>query len=129
MRLALIIGSFIPFVFYGMKDNAFHFRGRKVSVSEHLLHLAIGITQAMIFAQAVRGNFIGLFAALLLLMVSGGIDEYIYHRELPGEESDLHAKQHLALLIFVVVTVSATYLESNHWRVPAGIFQKSHGVS
>src|SRR3954462_4427640 len=98
MRIALIIASFIPFVVFGAKDNAFHFRGRKVSVSEHLLHVAIGITQAMIFVQALRGNFIGLFAILLLLMIAGGIDEYIFHRDLPGEESDLHAKQHWALL-------------------------------
>jgi hypothetical protein len=126
MRLALIIASFIPFVIFGARDNAFHFRGRKVTISEHLLHLAIGITQAMIFVQAVRGNYIGLFAALLLLMVSGGIDEYIYHHDLPGEESDLHAKQHLALLIFIVITVSATYLESNHWQLPTAIFQPRH---
>jgi predicted membrane channel-forming protein YqfA (hemolysin III family) len=118
MRLALIIGTFLPFAFYGMKDNAFHFRGRKVTAPEHLIHLAIGITQAAILIQALRGDLLLMFTALVLMLIVGGIDEYIFHRGLPGEESDLHAKQHLALLIFVVMAVATTYLERNHWKLP-----------
>jgi hypothetical protein len=121
MRAALIIGSFLPFAFFGYKDNAFHFRGRKVSAPEHLLHVAIGLTQAVIFIQALKGNLVMMFVGLALLTVSGAADEYIFHRELPAEESDLHAKQHFALFIFVVVAIATTYLERHGWQLPVNL--------
>ncbi len=117
MRIAILILTFLPFLYYGVKDNSFHFRGRKVSRTEHLLHGGIGMTQAIMFLQALRGDFVLMFCALGLFIIAGGIDEYIFHRELPGEESDLHAKQHLALLIFVVVAVGTTHLEKHQWRL------------
>jgi hypothetical protein len=118
MRMALIIGSFLPFAYFGVKDNAFHFRGRQVSLSEHFLHFGIGMAQAIILVQALRRNLLMMFVGMALLSVAGAIDEYIYHRKLPAEESDLHAKQHFALFIFVVVAITATYLERNEWRLP-----------
>jgi hypothetical protein len=119
MRLAVIIASFLPFAYFGMKDNAFHFRGRRVSLTEHFLHFGIGVTQAIILVQAIKGNFVMLFIALGLLAISGSVDEYIFHRELPPEESDLHAKQHFALFVFVVASIIVTYLERNSWQLPA----------
>jgi hypothetical protein len=119
MRVALIIGSFLPFAYFGMKDNAFHFRGRRVSFTEHLLHVGIGLTQAVIFVQAIRGDLVMMFVGLGLLSISGAADEYIFHHELPPEESNLHAKQHFALFIFVVVAIATTYLEHQSWRLPA----------
>ena len=118
MRAALIVGSFLPFAFFGWKDNSFHFRGRRVSITEHILHVGIGVTQAIIFIQALRGNLILMFLGLGMLIVTGSIDEYIFHRELPVEESDLHAKQHFALFIFVVVAIAVTHLERNGWQMP-----------
>jgi hypothetical protein len=119
MRVAIIIASFLPFAWFGMKDNAFHFRGRRVSLTEHILHLGIGLTQAIILVQAIKGNFIMLFVALGLLAISGSADEYIFHRALPPEESDLHAKQHFALFVFVVVAIIVTHMERNSWQWPA----------
>jgi hypothetical protein len=119
MRIALMILSFIPFLHYGIKDNAFHFRGRKVSGREHLLHVGIGMCQAIMFIQAVRSDFILMFGAMLLLLVAGGIDEYVFHRDLPPIESDLHAKQHFALFIFVVISLATTWLEKRNWEIPA----------
>lgn len=40
--------------------------------------------------------FGGLFA------LAGAADEYGYHRDIPAEEHALHAKEHLALLLFVL---------------------------
>lgn len=119
MRLALIIGTFVPFAYFGLKDNAFHFRGRKVTLTEHILHGGIGMAQAIILVQALRGNLLMMFIGLGLLSVAGAVDEYIFHRDLPAEESDLHAKQHFALFIFVVVAIATTYLERNAWQLPA----------
>lgn len=118
MKLAFLIATFLPFAYFGMKDNSFHFCGRKVSLTEHILHLAIGITQAMILIQAIRGDLTLMFIGLALLAVVGALDEYIFHWALPPEESDLHAKQHFALFIFVVVAVVTTYLERHQWRLP-----------
>jgi hypothetical protein len=118
MRIAFIIALFAPFAYFGLKDNAFHFRGRRVSVTEHILHLAIGVTQVMMLAQAINGNFVMLFVALGLLAITGSVDEYIFHRELPPAESDLHAKQHFALFVFVVGSMIITYMERHAWQAP-----------
>jgi hypothetical protein len=56
-------------------------------------------------------------AALLLFVVAGSADEYIFHRGIPAEESDLHAKEHLALLIFIVVSLATDWLERNNWSL------------
>ena len=119
MRIAIIIALFAPFAYFGLKDNSFHFRGRRVSLTEHLLHLGIGVTQAMILVQAIKGNFVLMFVALGLLAISGSADEYVFHRALPAEESDLHAKQHFALFVFVVGAIIVTYLERHAWQAPA----------
>ena len=37
--------------------------------------------------------------------VLGQRAEFVWHRDLPAHESDLHAKEHLALLIFLGVTL------------------------
>lgn len=119
VRIALIIGTFLPFAYFGLKDNSFHFKGRKVSLAEHLIHVAIGMSQVMILIQALRGDLVLMFVGLGLLAAVGAVDEYIYHRALPIEESDLHAKQHFALFVFVVVAIGATYLERQQWEFPA----------
>src|SRR5260221_13584884 len=103
MRAAILVMSFLPFVYYGAKDNAFHFRGRKVSWTEHILHAVIGLVLALVFAHALMAHHLIVLAALVLFVVAGGVDEYIFHRGIPAEESDLHAKEHLALLIFIVM--------------------------
>jgi UDP-N-acetylmuramyl pentapeptide phosphotransferase/UDP-N-acetylglucosamine-1-phosphate transferase len=95
----------------------FHFRGRKVSRTEHLLHAGIGIALAMLFIQALMGRHLIVLGALFLFVLAGGIDEYIYHRDIPAEESDLHAKQHLALVIFIAVSLATDWLEKHDWSL------------
>ncbi len=118
MRIAIVIVSFLPFLFYAAKDNAFHFRGRRVSLTEHLLHLVIGIALLVVLTQAVLGNTSLMMVGLLLFLIAGALDEYIWHRRIPEEETDLHAKEHLALMIFVVVTLVVNWLESHQWQLP-----------
>jgi hypothetical protein len=38
MRAMILVVSLLPFIYYGAKDTAFHFRGRKVSLTEQVLH-------------------------------------------------------------------------------------------
>jgi hypothetical protein len=111
MRIAILVLAFLPFVYYAGRDQIFHLRGRKVSVWENLLHLALGITLATLFTQALKGHHAAMVGALVLFAVAGGADEYIYHRGIPGEESDLHAKEHLALMIFLITTLAVDWMQ------------------
>lgn len=117
MRAAILSLSFLPFLYYGTKDTLFHFRGRKVCRTEHLLHAAIGVALATMFSHALLGNHPVVLGALVLFVVVGGVDEYIFHRDIPAEESDLHAKEHLALLAFVVVSLTTDWLEQSGWSL------------
>ncbi len=118
MRIAIIVASFLPFLYYAAKDNHFHFHGRKVSFAEHVLHLAIGIALLIVFSHALYDRPSIMLAGLLLLLTAGALDEYVWHRNIPGAESDLHAKEHLALMTFVVMTLVVNWLDRHHWTLP-----------
>ena len=38
MRTAILVLAFVPFLYFAVRDQIFHLRGRKVGVSENLLH-------------------------------------------------------------------------------------------
>src|SRR5207248_544636 len=117
MRAAIVAIALIPYLYYGGKDNFYHFRGRRVTLPEHILHLAIGILLISAISAAFRGRVPMMLGALLVFLVAGGIDEYIYHRHIPEEETDLHAKGHMALLIFVVVSLVTQFLATHDWKI------------
>lgn len=117
MRAGIVLFSFVPFLYYATKDTIFHFRGRRVTVAEHMLHLAVGISLAAVLTNAVLGKSSAMLVGLVLFAIAGAIDEYVWHRGIPETESDLHAKEHLALLIFVVVTLAVNWLESYDWQI------------
>ncbi|MBI1375783.1 MAG: hypothetical protein GC159_23990 [Phycisphaera sp.] len=117
MRAILLIGLFGFFLYYARKDFIFHGRGRKVSMTEHVLHGGIGFTLAGLFVQAMMGNHGLMLVALAGFALIGGIDEYLFHRDIPGEESDIHAKEHLALLMFIVTTMVLDWMIAHQWRV------------
>ena len=64
MRVAILVLAFLPFVYFAVRDQIFHLRGRKVSLSENLLHLALGITLAILFTQALAGHHAAMLGAL-----------------------------------------------------------------
>jgi hypothetical protein len=128
MRAAILILSFVPFLYYGTRDTLFHFRGRKVSKTEHLIHAAIGVVLAILFSHALMAHHLIVLAALVLFVIVGGIDEYIYHRGIPGEESDLHAKEHLALLSFIVVSLATDWLQKNDWSIHQAVSRLHAGA-
>jgi hypothetical protein len=128
MRALILVASFLPFVYYGAKDTAFHLHGRKVSVTEHILHAAIGLVLVIMFMHALRGNHWIVVGALVIFAAAGAVDEYIFHRGIPAEESDLHAKEHLALLIFIAISLATDWLEKSHWNW-AEAFERLRGAS
>ena len=117
MRPAILAVSFLPFLYYAAKDSVFHLRGRKVSLTEHVLHGAIGLVLAILFAHALMAHHVIVLGALIMFAAAGSIDEYIFHRDIPAEESDLHAKEHMSLLIFIVVSLGTDWLAKNHWSL------------
>ena len=129
MRAAILVLAFLPFIHYGAKDTMFHFRGRKVTLTEHILHAAIGLVLAIMFSHALMAHHLIVLGALVLFVVAGSIDEYIFHRDIPAEESDLHAKEHLALLIFIVVSLGTDWLERNNWSLSHALKQLHGGAA
>lgn len=117
MRIAILVAAFLPFVYFAARDQIFHLRGRRVGLAENLLHLALGITLAILFTAALAGRHLAMLGALVLFAVAGGADEYIYHRHIPGEESDLHAKEHLALMIFLIVALAVDWLPGHFGEI------------
>jgi hypothetical protein len=117
MRAITLSICFLPFLYYAIKDGKFHFQGRTVSLSEHILHAVIAIDLIILFSHSLSGNSNIVLVALVFFVVAGGIDEYIYHHKLPEAESDLHAKGHLALLIFVIVSLAFNWLEQHHFQM------------
>ena len=101
MRLGVLALLLLPYLYYGIKDAIFHFHGRKVSTAEHLIHLALGVGAAGVVAGVFLTRREQLLRSLPLLLGAGALDEFLYHRALPEAESDLHAKAHWALFIFV----------------------------
>ncbi len=101
MRTVVLCGSLAPFLWFAWKDNLFHLRGRQVPLVENLLHLGLGVALALLFISAFRADMPRLFVGLGGVGVLGALDELVYHRNIPADEHDLHAKEHFTLLVFV----------------------------
>lgn len=120
VRSLILTAALAPYLYYGTKDNLYHFRGRRVSVVEHLLHLGIGVAIAGAIFNAYRGRTGAMIGGLVLFLLAGAIDEFVYHRGLPEHETDLHAKGHMALLMFVIVSVATQWMAGQSWAGPLG---------
>ena len=101
MRTVVLCAALAPFLFYAWKDNLFHLRGRKVPVVENLLHLGLGVALTLLFAGAFAARVPRMFLGLAGVALLGALDELVYHRQIPVDEHDLHAKEHFTLLVFV----------------------------
>ena len=69
--LALITCLLLPYLYYGGKDQAYHFTGRRVPLVEHLLHLFIGMTMFAGIWNAYRGRMSHFVASVALFLVVG----------------------------------------------------------
>src|SRR5690348_4925169 len=113
IRCVILVPLFLFFLYYARKDFLFHRRQRKVPPAEQLLHGGIGAMIGGMFMQAILGHSQLMLLALALFVVMGGTDEYLFHRGIPGAESDIHAKEHLALLIFVVAALVIDWVQEH----------------
>jgi hypothetical protein len=101
MRTVVLCAAVAPFLWFAWKDNLFHLRGRRVPALENLLHLGLAVALALVFTGAFAAKIKLLFAGLGGVGVLGALDELVYHRAIPSDEHDLHAKEHFTLLVFV----------------------------
>lgn len=115
MIRALLLVPLLPFLRYAAADLAFHYRARKPHFAESLVHVLIGLFQAALVVHAFRLDLPRVAVAILGIAVFGAIDELGFHRRLPPEESDLHAKAHIALFAFAAAAVGLCVLPE-HFR-------------
>jgi hypothetical protein len=108
-RVILAI-ALLPFLYFAGRDFRLHLTVRKVSGAENLLHLALGVMLAAVLARAFQFRGAETAFAVLLFAVFGAADEFAFHRQLPSEEHDVHAKEHFALFVFIAVFGALVHL-------------------
>ena len=109
LRLALVLPPSLLFVYFAGKDLMFHLRGRRVGGIENAIHLGLGLAEAAFLGGALVGSAGWLAAGAIATAALGAGDEYLFHRDLPAAESDLHAKGHLALFLVLAAAVLADH--------------------
>jgi len=102
-----------PYLYFGIRDVLHHKHYRKVSFTERLLHITLGIALTIIISHAYAGHFEVVIAGFLIFVTARALDEFAFHRGLPAREIELHAKTHFGFLIFVVGVIGTNWLETN----------------
>ncbi|HWZ89857.1 MAG TPA: hypothetical protein VNW92_13435 [Polyangiaceae bacterium] len=110
LRFLMLVSSALAFLWYAGKDMRFHLVGRRVSGAENAMHGALGLSQLALLVGAFFDAGAWAAGGALATALLGASDEYVFHRGIPGAESDLHAKAHLALFIFVAVALALPVL-------------------
>lgn len=101
-RLLLAV-ALIPFLYFAIRDQVLHFSARRVPVAENVLHFFLGIILFAVIARAFQFDRRFVTIGALVFAGMGALDEFVFHRGLPESESDVHAKEHFALFIFLTV--------------------------
>ena len=114
LRAALLSLFLAPYLYFGIRDVLHHKHHRKVSGTERLVHVTLGIALTIIISHAYAGHFEVMIAGFLLFVTVRAFDEFVFHRGLSAAEVDLHAKTHFGFLIFVVGAVATNWIESQH---------------
>jgi hypothetical protein len=112
LRIWALAPPLTAFVWFAGKDLRLHLRARRVPLAENVIHLLLGPAQF----ELVRGAFLGqrrdLLVGALATAVLGALDEYVFHRGISSEESDVHAKAHWAM--FSLLALALTFEELAH---------------
>jgi hypothetical protein len=106
IRALILLLALLPFVVFAALDLVVHFTSRKPPLLEDLVHLGLGAGQVTLAMAAFRGDLARMAVGGLVVVLLGGVDEFVFHRALPPRESDLHAKGHFALFAFLVVALA-----------------------
>jgi hypothetical protein len=107
---AILAAALAPFLYFAGRDFKLHLSVRRVSLAENLLHLAIGVLLFAALARAFAFRGAETAFAMLAFAVLGAVDEFVFHRGIPAEEHDVHAKEHFALFVFLAVLGALVHL-------------------
>jgi hypothetical protein len=97
--------AIVPFLIYAYRDTLYHLRQRKPGHAENLVHLALGVCQVAMIAGAYQSDVPRMALAASGVAAFGVVDEHGFHHGLPEAESDIHAKAHLAIFVFLAVGI------------------------
>ena len=111
MRPLVLTLALLPYAWLGLSDTAFHVRSRAVAWPERLAHAALFVALLTVIPQAYLGRRAMVVAGLVLFAAARAVDEFVFHRRLPAEESSLHSRTHLAFLAFVVAVMGMDWVE------------------
>jgi hypothetical protein len=106
----LLVAALLPFLAFATRDFKLHLAVRRVPLGEHLVHLGLGVFLAATVSRALTFRAREFAFALLAFAVCGALDEFVFHRGLPAEEHDVHAKEHFALFVWVAVFCAVVQL-------------------
>lgn len=110
-RVLWLHACLVPYAWFGLRDVWHHKTHRRVPMAERALHTAIGLSLMVVVPHACLGHRDVVVPGLVLFVTARGLDEFIFHRGLAGEEVDLHAKTHLGFLFFVVGLMGMNWWE------------------
>jgi hypothetical protein len=110
MRAVLLTICLAPYVYFGVRDMLHHKQHRRVTLTERLLHLSLGLTLAIVIPHAYLGHLDIVIPGVSIFVMARVFDEFVFHRGLAAAEADLHAKTHFSFLIFVVGVLGADWL-------------------
>ena len=102
LRVVLAI-ALAPFAYFAARDFRLHLSARRVPLAENLLHLGLGVLLAGALVRAFQFRAAEAAYAMAVFAVCGAADEFVFHRGIPAEEHDVHAKEHYALFVFLAV--------------------------
>ena len=108
----ILAASLLPFLYFAGRDFRLHLTARKVPMAENVLHLVLGVLLAAVITRAFLFRGREAAFALLAFAIAGAADEFVFHRKLPAEEHDVHAKEHFALFIFMAVFGALLHLRA-----------------
>ena len=98
----VLVAALVPYLVFSGRDNRYHFSLRKVTKAEHFIHVVTLLTVLALCIGVFRRDLVQSLIALALFVPPALVDELVFHRDLPSEEHDVHAKAHLMLFVFVI---------------------------
>jgi hypothetical protein len=109
---AILAAALLPFLYFAGRDFRLHLTARRVSLAENVLHLALAIPLAAALGLAFQFRVREAALAMAVFAIFGSADEYVFHRGIPAEEHDVHAKEHYALFVFLAVFGALVHLRA-----------------
>ncbi len=121
MRITILILALLPYAYFGLSDLWHHGKQQRlITYGERVLHGAIGLSLLALVPHALAGHREIALIGVAIFVAARTLDEFVFHRDVGGEEADLHAKTHLGFLIFVVAMLAMDWYETAGATNPAG---------